>query len=110
MSVIEINTNQDLNFILTRSNKVVIFFYVDWISACNKFEGTFITVSRKNQYKGIVFCQVNMDLLLDIQEIYDVDERKSPVVVFIKNNEIVNKMYGNYCAVFDDYMYDFSKS
>ena len=107
MPVISINSNRSLYNILKRSNKVVIFFYVNWLSDNNRFENHFIAASEEYRYSGIEFCQVNVDVLTNIREIYNINVRQTPVILFIENNIIVNELTGYRPVVFDVYMYDF---
>lgn len=104
MTVIEIINRYNLYYHLTKAKKMIIFFYAVWSSDCNKFESRFLLASNNS---SIVFCQVNVDKLLDIRRIYNVDTGRLPGVYFIKNNTVINVMYGYRPELFDSYMYDF---
>jgi thioredoxin-like negative regulator of GroEL len=107
--IIEIRKSNILYSIIKRFKKVVIYFYVDWSSQCNGFNAIYLQISRENEYSPIAFCQVNVDLLPDIQELYDVNVYRAPCLITIKDGEIVGKLYGNKPEIFQDQMYDFSK-
>jgi len=107
MPVISINSNRSLYNILQRSNKIVIFFYVNWIYDNNKFEKYFIAASEEYKYSGIEFCQINGDIFTNIREIYNINVRKTPIILFIENNIIINKLIGYKPVVFNVYMYNF---
>lgn len=108
--IIEIKYSSSLYFIIKRFNKLVIYFYAIWRSECNKFAKEYQQVSRNSDYSSIAFCQVNVDLHPYIQELFDVNVYKTPCLITIKKGEITNKLYGNKPEIFEDYMYDFSKS
>jgi len=108
--IIEIKNPKVLYFMISRFKKLVIYFYADWKKECIDFSKVYLSTSRKNDYSSIAFCQINVDLLPDIQELYDVNIYKSPCLITIKNGEITGKLYGNKPELFKDHMYDFSRS
>ncbi|AYV75644.1 MAG: hypothetical protein Terrestrivirus2_152 [Terrestrivirus sp.] len=108
MTIVEIASGEELYFILTRYQKVVLYFYVPWRLQCTNFNKSYINESRKVSNNGIIFCRISVDEHPRIQNVYDVDVRKTPVVIYLNNTEIVKKFYGNKPEVLVDYTTDFS--
>jgi len=107
--IIEVKNARTLYFILTRFQKTVIYFYANWRKECSDFNKIFAQSSRNNSYSSIAFCQVNVDTLSDIQELYDINNYKTPGLIFIRNGLIYEKLYGNKPEIFRDKLFDFGK-
>lgn len=108
MAIVEIASGEELYFILTRYPKVVLYFYVAWRRDCIRFNISYINESRKISNTGIIFCRINVDEHPRIQYLYDIDIKKTPVVIYLNNSEVVKKFYGNKPEVLVDYTTDFS--
>lgn len=107
MPVVEISHINELKFILERRTKVVILFYVDWISDCNKFKQYYIEKSLETKYYSISFCQINIDLSLDLRDLFNIDTRSTPITLFLHNNKIIEKLEGNHHELYDVYLFNF---
>lgn len=108
MPIIELQSKNELYFILTRNTKVILYFYINSSIDCNRFSNTFINETRKINNIGIIFCRINCDIFPDIQILFDVNIRKTPVLIFYKDKKIKNKLIGNHPEIFIDYCLDFA--
>lgn len=107
MPIIELNSKDELYFIINKYNKIVLLFYVGWRVDCTRFIYSFIQESRKLSNIGIIFCRINCDLFPDVQILYDVNILKTPVTLFIENQLVKRRLEGdkpvslnNYCIEF----------
>ena len=107
MPIIELYSKEELYYILTHYDKIIMYFYVNWRVDCNRFDYTFIRESRKRKNIGVVFCKINCDIFSDIQMLFNVNVRKTPVIVFVKNKLIKKYLIGNYPERFEDTCVDF---
>lgn len=106
--IIEVKSPEILYFILKRFSKVVIYYYAPWRAECARFNDTYQEACRGTG-PGITFCQVNVDLLPYIQELYDVNIYRTPAVIFMRDGQIVEKLYGDKPSVFIDVLHDFGR-
>ena len=62
MPVIKIHTEEDFNYVLSTSSKIVIDFgAVSWCGPCRMMEPKFHALSNEPQYKDITFLNVDVD-------------------------------------------------
>ena len=56
----------------------------------------------------MIFCRINCDIFPDIQILYDVNIRKTPVTLFIKDQLINKELIGEKSVTLTNYCIDFS--
>ena len=93
-SVIEIKSDDDFNKILKNyPDKIIIIdFWAVWCGPCMFFGPIFKKLQQEFQ-KDFIFVKVNVDEIPTVAIKYQITG--IPTTLFIKNNEVVNKIVGS---------------
>ncbi len=89
--VFAISSEAQLNTLLSQENHlVVVDLYADWCGPCKLIEPIIRDLSTK--YESVSFVKVNVDQNQGLARKYQA--RSIPLVIFIKNGEIVERVTG----------------
>ena len=105
--IVNINDVNSLLKILKENSMVVLYFYAIWNHNCIKFEKIFYNIIEYYRKLPIVFCKIDIDLFPNIIDFYKINIFNLPCVVMIKNNNIINMIYGLKPKTCEDSLYDF---
>jgi len=105
--IININDVNSLLKILKENRKVVIYFYAVWSNNCIKFENSLYNIIEYYRKLPIMFCKIDIDLFPNIVDFYKINIYNIPCIILIKNNEIINMIYGSKPKTCEDSLYDF---
>ncbi len=90
-NVIAVSSETQLDSILAAEDHlVVVDLYADWCGPCKLIEPIIKDLSGK--YETVSFVKVNVDQNQDLARKYQA--RSIPLVIFIKNGEIVERVTG----------------
>ncbi|NVM37606.1 MAG: thioredoxin [Candidatus Lokiarchaeota archaeon] len=93
-SIIEIKLDEDFNKILKdyKDKIIIIDFWAVWCGPCMFFAPIFKKLQQEFQ-KDFIFVKVNVDEIPTLAMKYQITG--IPTTLFIKNDEIVNKIVGS---------------
>ena len=92
LSTVLASTILKLIICITNINpNVVIDFSATWCNPCKKIGPVFEELSK--QYQNWTFCKVDVDLVPDAAEFYNVT--CMPTFIFIKNSQVVGRVEGS---------------
>jgi thioredoxin 1 len=98
MSLSYITTRLELEDALSLSNEylIVLDFYADWCGPCAKLEPKLKSIQSKckEENKNVLIYKINIEIeeLEDFSRDHEVTAL--PTILFIKGNEVVNKIEG----------------
>ncbi|GEO05674.1 thiol reductase thioredoxin [Adhaeribacter aerolatus] len=87
MAVIQA-TDSDFNNILAENEKVVVKYYADWCGNCRLFSPKFKRMADNEQFKGIVFLDVNAEVSPEARKAAGVTNL--PFFAVFKNGTLVD--------------------
>ncbi|XP_033737277.1 thioredoxin-like [Pecten maximus] len=90
----EINNMEDFNQILREAgNKlVVVDFNATWCGPCKAIRPVFKQMESTEEFKNVVFCEVDVDEAPEVAE--DCDVQMMPAFMFFKNGEKIKEVLG----------------
>jgi len=92
--IIKVETNKELQTLVTNSKALVLDFYADWCGPCRKLGEYLETIKDNEKYKDIVFCKVNVDNS-EFEEVCQEHKVSGiPHVVFFKNSKVSKSVVG----------------
>ena len=89
--MIQINSKEQLEQILSENNAVVLDFFAEWCGPCKQLMPTLEKVSEEQ--KDVVFCKINVDENSELANSYGI--RSIPTLKYVKNNEVIQTTLGN---------------
>lgn len=85
-------TSETIKEVLEQDNLVVLDFWAPWCGPCRILGPTLDSLSEKESNENVTIAKVNVDDYGEIATNYGI--RNIPTVLFIKNNEVLDKSIG----------------
>ncbi|MFN3952037.1 MAG: thioredoxin family protein [Thermaurantimonas sp.] len=84
---VTIANDENFNQLLSENEKVVVKYYADWCGACKMFAPKFRRVSEEDQYKNVLFVDVNAEENPNARHAAGVDNL--PFLAIFKNGKLI---------------------
>lgn len=84
---VTIANDQNFKQLISDNPMVVVKYYADWCGACKMFAPKYRRVSDEEQYKDIVFLDVNVEENPDARHAAGVDNL--PYLAIFKNGQLI---------------------
>jgi thioredoxin 1 len=85
--MVSISTDNDFNTILQNNPMVVVKYFANWCGTCRLFSPKYKKMSDKDEFKGIVFLDINAEENPDARKLADV--HSLPFFAVFKNGQLL---------------------
>ncbi len=85
--MVTVSTDQDFKTLLESNSKVVVKYFANWCGTCRLFAPKFKKLSDKEEYKDVLFLDVNAEENPEARRISGVSNL--PYFAVFKNGELV---------------------
>jgi thioredoxin-like negative regulator of GroEL len=95
-SIIPVANEEEFNKIVQSNTPSVVVFSADWCPACKNLKHPLHNVSNKDEFKHIVFAEVDIDKHPDLAKQYKLDQegRGVPTVIFTQGGQQKHEIVG----------------
>lgn len=84
---VTIGNDQNFNQLLSKHENVVVKYFADWCGACKMFAPKYRRISEEEQYKNVLFLDVNAEENPEARHAAGVDNL--PFLAIFKNGQLL---------------------